>query len=124
MIAGAGNIYRNEALFLTGIHPLRPAGRVRPEEWDRLWRTLRALMRRGVIQASVRTILAREAPPHPDSGRGPAEDFYVYQQTACRRCGSLVGEFPLSARRMFACPTCQPHPVRKRTGLSRIRSKR
>ena len=33
VIAGAGNIYRNEALFLTGIHPLRPSGRVTPEEW-------------------------------------------------------------------------------------------
>lgn len=127
VIAGAGNIYRNEALFLTGIHPLRPSGRVTPEERERLWRTLRTLMRRGVVQARIRTILAGEPPPHADwiglPGRG-GEDFYVYQQTACRRCGSLVGEFPLSARRMFACPTCQPHAVRKRTRRSRIRSRR
>ena len=110
VIAGAGNIYRNEALFLTGIHPLRASGRIRPEEWDRLWRTLRALMRRGVVQARVRTILAGEPPAHPTAvpERGPADEFYVYQQLLCRRCGSLIREFPLSARRMFACPSCQP----------------
>ena len=36
------------------------------------------------------------------------DDFYVYQQEACRRCASPIDEFPLSARRMFACPRCQP----------------
>ena len=37
VLSGVGNIYRAEALFLEGIHPLRPAGRVRDPEWDRLW---------------------------------------------------------------------------------------
>ena len=107
VLAGVGNIYRNEALFLTGIHPLRPSGRVTAEEWGRLWRTLRTLMRRGVVQARVRTILAGD-PANPMSGRGPEDDFYVYQQEICRRCATPIREFPLSARRMFACPTCQP----------------
>jgi len=107
VLAGVGNIYRNEALFLTGIHPLRPSGRVTAEEWEQLWRTLRTLMRRGVVQARVRTILAGD-PAHPMSRRGPEDEFYVYQQEICRRCATPIREFPLSARRMFACPTCQP----------------
>jgi endonuclease-8 len=110
VLAGVGNIYRNEALFLTGIHPLRPAGKLGKEEWETLWRTIRALMRRGVVQASVRTVLPGE-PANPMAGRGTnrGEDaFYVYQAGACRRCASPISEFPLSARRMFACPRCQP----------------
>ena len=138
VLSGVGNIYRNEALYLTGIHPLRASGRVTPDEWEALWRTVRRLMRRGVVQARVRTVAARE-PAHPLSGREPADDsFYVYQAQFCRRCATPIREFPLSARRMFACETCQPRGVakakrklvrkrtrkvvRKRTGRSRIRS--
>ncbi len=108
VLAGVGNIYRNEALFLTGIHPLRRSASVAGEEWDRLWRTVRRLMRRGVGQARVRTVEPGEPPPHPLSGRGADDSFYVYQQGGCRRCGAAVSEFPLSGRRMFACPRCQP----------------
>lgn len=113
VLAGVGNIYRNEALFLTAIHPLRPSGSVTAEEWLDLWRTIRRLMRRGVVQAQVRTVAPAEPPAHPLSGRSADEAFYVYQQEICRRCASPVNEFPLSARRMFACPQCQP---RRRRG--------
>jgi endonuclease VIII len=107
VLAGVGNIYRNEALYLTGIHPLRPSGRVTRGEWDGLWRTIRKLMRRGVVQARVRTVAPGE-PAHPLAGRGPDDSFYVYQEEVCRRCASPIREFLLSARRMFACPRCQP----------------
>jgi endonuclease-8 len=115
VLAGAGNIYRNEALFLTGIHPLRPSRRISPEEWLALWGTLRALMRRGVGEGTV-TVNPGEA-PHPLAAgeRSPRDDFYVYGMTICRRCGSRLRELPLSGRRMFACPSCQPkRPVRRR----------
>ncbi len=119
VLAGVGNIYRNEALYLTGIHPLRASGGVTESEWDALWRTVRRLMRRGVVQARVRTVIPGE-PAHPLSGRGPEADaFYVYQAEVCRRCASPVREFPLSARRMFACETCQPRAARRRTRSSR-----
>ncbi len=107
VLAGVGNIYRNEALFLSGIHPLRPSGSLTAGEWESLWRTIRRLMRRGVNQVETRTV-NRAEPAHPLAGRGPDDEFYVYQQEACRLCGALLHEFPLSARRMFACPRCQP----------------
>ena len=116
VLAGVGNIYRNEALFLAGIHPLRRSGSLTEAEWESLWGTVRRLMRRGVTQARIRTVTAEEPPAHPLSGRGPDDSFYVYQQEVCRRCGSLIDEFPLSARRMFACPQCQPRTrPRRRT---------
>ena len=117
VLAGVGNIYRAEALFLTGIHPLRPSGRVGPGEWESLWRTVRSLMRRGVVQAEIRTVLPGEPPPHPLSGRGDGDAFYVYQRETCRRCGTAIREFPLSGRRMFACPRCQPKRPSRRRGF-------
>ena len=108
VLAGVGNIYRAEALFLAAIHPLRRAGTITAEEWEDLWRTVRRLMRRGVAQSQIRTIAPDEPPPHPLSGRGPDDALYVYHQEICSRCGTPIQEFPLSARRMFACPSCQP----------------
>ena len=107
VIAGVGNIYRIEALFLNGIHPLRPAGRVKPDEARALWDTIRRLMRRGVREGTV-TVDSTEkahaaAPREPDD-----DDFYIYGQETCRRCGRAVATFPLSGRRMRACPFCQP----------------
>jgi len=55
------------------------------------------------------TVAAGEA-PHPRAAfeRSTDDDFYVYGMTVCRRCGSRLRELPLSGRRMFACPSCQP----------------
>ena len=108
VLAGVGNIYRNEALFLCGIHPLRRAGSVGDSEWAALWSTIRDLLCRGVREGTV-TVDPAEA-PHPSASRPTAGegDFYVYGARRCRRCGGPVRVFPLSGRRMYACPSCQP----------------
>lgn len=106
VMAGVGNIYRNEALFLAGIRPLRKTSRVTREEWERLWRILQSLMRRGAAGGRTVTIQPGEK-PHPLADRGADEDFYVYRQSRCRRCGGPLREMTVSARRMFACPRCQ-----------------
>jgi endonuclease-8 len=117
LMAGVGNIYRAEALFLAGIHPRRSSGSVTDSEWEALWRAVRRLMRRGVLQERIRTIAPGE-PAHPLSGRRGEDAFYVYQQEVCRRCASDVEEFPQSARRMFACPRCQPRSAARRPGAA------
>jgi len=117
--AGVGNIYRAEALFLAGIHPLRPSRRIREEEWMEIWRILRELMRRGARAGRISTVDPGEPPPHPASLRSPRDAFYVYQREVCRRCGSPLQEFPLSGRRMWACPVDQPRRGTKRALFSR-----
>ena len=48
VIAGIGNVYRAELLFLCGIHPARPASSLSDDEFDELWaRTVRAPADRG-----------------------------------------------------------------------------
>ena len=112
--AGVGNIYRCEALFLAGIHPLRPSKRIREAEWLEIWDIVRDLMRRGARAGRISTVDPRE-PAHPKSLRGPRDAFYVYQREICRRCGSPLQEFPLSGRRMWACPVDQPRRGRRRS---------
>ncbi|MFN2385341.1 MAG: Fpg/Nei family DNA glycosylase [Thermoanaerobaculia bacterium] len=104
--AGVGNIYRAEALFLAGIHPLRPAARLDRQDAERLWKILRDLMRRGAREGRTATV----APEELDAAekRSGVEAFYVYQQKRCRRCGSRIRRFALTGRVMYVCPRCQP----------------
>jgi endonuclease-8 len=118
VISGVGNIYRNEALFLSGIHPLRPSDRLGEEEWRELWRETSRLMRRGLRPGSIATVDPRER-PHAAAARPARDPFYVYQNVACRRCGGSLREFPLSGRRMWVCRTCQPYRrTRRGTGTA------
>lgn len=106
VVSGVGNIFRNEALFLLGIHPLRPSGRLTHDTWLVLWEMLRTLMRRG-LRGRIRTVDPTESRHENARDNARGDSFYVYQQAYCRRCGSPIQVFPLSGRRMFACPVCQ-----------------
>jgi endonuclease VIII len=105
IVSGIGNIYRAEALFVNGIHPLRPASSLTTEELERLWTSVRRLLRRGVAQERISTIAPADRSP---LARGrDRRRFYVYQAEECLRCGSRIRSFPLSGRTMYACETCQ-----------------
>jgi endonuclease-8 len=120
IVSGIGNIYRAEALFLNGLHPLRPASSLTMDELESLWTTVRRMMRRGVARPRMSTIepadRTRARRSDPD-GRS----FYVYGETLCLRCGNPVRSFPLSGRTMYACPVCQPTTTSIRRG-ARTRS--
>ena len=48
MIAGIGNIYADEALFRTGVHPLRAAGALRPGQYARLREAILEVLAAGI----------------------------------------------------------------------------
>lgn len=107
LIAGVGNILRNEALFVSGIHPLRRSDRLTGEQFRALWETVSRLMRRGLKTGRISTVDPREK-AHPRANRLSRDSFYVYEREICRRCGGALREFPLTGRRMWACGSCQP----------------
>ena len=47
-LAGVGNIYANEALFRAGIDPSRPANRLSSDDFRKLYRTVRHVLRQAV----------------------------------------------------------------------------
>jgi endonuclease-8 len=106
VIAGIGNVFRAEALFACGQHPSRPAASLPRAEFDRLWATVRAMMRRGVTDGRIVTV----APPAGRSRTEVPEDEtrYVYKQVCCRRCGAPVASWILGGRTAYACPVEQP----------------
>jgi endonuclease-8 len=112
VLSGVGNVYRAEALFVSGIHPQRPADSLSRAEFDRLWNTLVAMLRQGVEDRRIITVHASERAgldPNGDAETVAPEDaFYVYQQHHCRRCGSPIRAWPIGPRRAYACEQCQP----------------
>ncbi len=102
VVAGVGNVYRAESLFVHGIHPARPSNTIAREEWDALWATLVRMMRAGVRARRIVTVPRND--PYVDDGR----QRYVYKQDHCGRCDTAIRRWDLSGRWAYACETCQP----------------
>jgi formamidopyrimidine-DNA glycosylase len=107
VVAGVGNVYRAEALFVNGIDPDRPANELTDVEVRALWSTIAGMLRRGVRDNRIITIDRSDLP------RGRAklrrgESTYVYRRHECLRCGSPIRWYELANRTCYACPVCQP----------------
>lgn len=101
VVAGVGNVYRAEALFVTGIHPTRRGSTLSAAAARRLWRTIAAQLADGVRLGRIVTV-----DPHRTAARG--ERLWVYKRRVCRRCDGPVETLLVAARRTWACPRCQP----------------
>lgn len=102
VVAGVGNAFRAEALFLEGIDPKRPARDLARAEVSSLWDRLCGLLADGVATGRIHTA--------PDADSGADESArYVYRRAGspCRRCSAIIEALPLGGRAMFACPVCQ-----------------
>ena len=112
-IAGVGNIYADEALFRAGIHPLRPAGKLSGEQYERLRETTIAALQAG-IDARGATI---DDFRHVDGVRGSFQNqFLVHRREGeqCGTCGTTIVKMVVAGRGTYVCETCQPRPRRKR----------
>ena len=111
-LAGIGNLYRAEVLFVRGISPWRPVAGVPDLP--------------GLVETARRMLEANKSRPVQvtTGSRGRGEETWVYGRAGrpCRRCGdrvalaSLPGERPGQARPgageriIFWCPSCQRLP--------------
>jgi endonuclease-8 len=111
VIAGVGNIYRCEVLFINRIHPKQPGRTISAPAWRAIWRDLRRVMTANAVDGRIVTTAAADR-PHPRGAVRAGERFYVYHRTGlpCRRCGAMIREMTMGSRRVFWCPTDQPEP--------------
>ncbi len=109
IVAGVGNIYRAESLFLSGISPQRRGDRVSSARLAALWAVICRAMTHGLQVGRIETVSDDDAPDPPLVGDPEAVRWYVYHRTGrpCLRCGTPVRERLLQGRRLFWCPTCQ-----------------
>lgn len=108
VVAGVGNVYRAEALFVCGIHPLRPGKQCRTEDLEEIWTTITRMLRQGVKDNRIITV-SRDDSGVPRGRRIPrAEATYAYKRDHCLRCGDEIQRLDIQNRTSYHCPTCQP----------------
>jgi formamidopyrimidine-DNA glycosylase len=107
-LAGLGNIYADEVLFDSGIHPARPAGDVTRREVTGLRRAIPRVLAAGLAHGG--TSLDDLAYLLPDGRAGEyVRHLTVYgrEHEPCRCCGAPVRRMVIRARSAFFCEVCQ-----------------
>ncbi len=106
IVVGVGNIYASEALFGAGIHPGRAVGRISPERFEALAKSIRR-----VLSAAIRkggTTLQDFVNAAGEPGYFSVKlKVYDREGQPCRKCGAAVRMMRSGQRSTFYCPVCQ-----------------
>ncbi len=117
-LAGVGNIYADEALWTSRLHPLRTAGTLRPPDERHLYEAIRSILAEAVERrgSSIDDYTA------PDGDGAMQEHLAVYQRTGepCPRCGRPIKRIVIGARSTHFCSWDQRLPARDRAGAKTI----
>ncbi len=105
-IAGLGNIYADEALFLSGIRPTRRAGRLTRRDCERLIESTRRVLERS-IETGGSSISDSVAPDGSDGGYQDERRVYGLEGEPCPDCATPIRRIVIAQRSTHYCPKCQ-----------------
>ncbi|AGL20284.1 DNA-formamidopyrimidine glycosylase family protein [Actinoplanes sp. N902-109] len=99
-LAGVGNLYKAETLFLRGVWPWTPVRDVKDLQGTVTLAQKLVASNRGRWTQTTTGSLRR------------GQTSYVYGRKAmpCRRCGAAIHKADLDERVTYWCPHCQPQP--------------
>lgn len=106
VVAGIGNIYVDESLFRSGIHPGAMAKQISENEVRRLHRSINKTLREAVAKggSTVRSYV---------NGQGQMgmfqQSLFVYARSGepCSKCGTAIERIVVAGRGTHYCPKCQ-----------------
>jgi len=107
-LAGIGNIYADETLFVARLHPLRKADTLSPEEQARLYHAFRLVLRRAVEGRG--TTLEDQGYIDAQGRAGTYQDqiaVYGRRGSPCTSCGDAIERIVVAGRSTHFCPQCQ-----------------
>ena len=106
VLAGVGNIYADEALFLAGVRPGRRAARVTRREADALAGAIVRVLERS-IETGGSSISDYVAPDGQDGGYQDERRVYARTGEPCLACGAAIARRVVAQRSSHYCPVCQ-----------------
>ncbi len=106
VVVGVGNIYANEALFRSGISPLRASNKLTRKHCEKLTTEIQHTLLQAIEQggSSLRDFV------HADGNPGYfQQNYWVYGLThqPCQRCQTPIKQIKQGQRSSFYCPECQ-----------------
>ncbi len=109
LIAGLGNIYASEALWLAQLHPLAPASAIDAAGATALHAAIRTVLHQAIAYEG--SSLRNYRNSYGARGQNQ-EHFLAYDRagTPCQRCGAAIERIVVAQRSTFFCPTCQRLP--------------
>jgi formamidopyrimidine-DNA glycosylase len=114
IVAGIGNIYKSEGLFLAGVHPRRPTKEIAADELEIFFKELIPLMQEGRFKYGMTVTLP------PDLQLEPWMRNWVYRRRGhpCFVCAMPIEMFRQGdfQRMTYFCPHCQPTISRPTNG--------
>ncbi|MBE2286827.1 MAG: bifunctional DNA-formamidopyrimidine glycosylase/DNA-(apurinic or apyrimidinic site) lyase [Prosthecobacter sp.] len=106
VVVGVGNIYASEALFMAGIDPRKPAGKVTRPRLEKLVAAIREVLAASIEMGgtTLRDFLNESGEPGYF-----AQTLRVYDREGepCRVCGARIRRIVQGQRSTFYCPKCQ-----------------
>ena len=106
VVVGVGNIYASEALYMAGIHPNRPAGRISAERYDALAAAIRDVLAHAIRRGgtTLRDFVNSEGNPGYF-----AQELLVYEREGqpCFQCGAAIRRRVIGQRSSYFCVRCQ-----------------
>lgn len=111
-VAGVGNIYADEALFRAELHPLSPAGSMKPAHLEALRDGVVAALEAGIDAGGSSIDDYRDARGEKGTMQN---EFLVHTREGedCMRCGGTIARIVVGGRSTYFCPNCQVR-LRKR----------
>lgn len=106
VLAGVGNIYADEALFLTHVRPTRPSNRLSEMSYQRLVSALQRVLQLS-IEAGGSSISDYVTPDGTDGGYQLGHRVYGREGQPCPVCDHPIRRIVLGQRSAHYCSRCQ-----------------
>ncbi|MBD3415316.1 MAG: Fpg/Nei family DNA glycosylase [Candidatus Aminicenantes bacterium] len=97
LLAGVGNIYSDEILFQSRIHPKEKVKKLEESQIKTLHRKMRAVLKKAIEKKA-------------DPGEFPDNFLIPFREKieSCPRCGGKINKIKVNSRGTYFCPKCQP----------------
>jgi len=105
-IAGLGNIYVDEALWMCGLHPRQRVGRIREDKLGELVLAIREVLEKSIASGGTTLRDYRNVSNQPGAFKLQLQ-AYGRGGEACRRCGKVMQEGQVAGRTTVWCAGCQ-----------------
>lgn len=106
ILTGLGNIYADEALFRSRIHPLTPARSLKKSQQERLSLAIPEILKSAVDHKG--TTLRDYRTTHNTGGENRSHlSVYGLSGRSCRLCRSSIQKIRINGRSSCFCPSCQ-----------------
>jgi len=106
IIAGIGNIYSDEILFASKIHPQKETSDLKENEIREIYENIKKILKKAILLKGE-SISDYRVPSGKRGGFDEERKVYRREGELCLRCGTKIKRAKIGGRSAHYCPNCQ-----------------